>query len=110
MQKLQGYKEKMVKMQMKLKQIENKVQYKDVEKFGFYKVLIEDSLKDLEIQILGLEANLENINSLIDSELAFSKLDDAEISKMLCEEVKYFDRFISPTVEEIEENIEKSVK
>ena len=40
MQKLQGYKEKMVKMQMKLKQIENKVQYKDVEKFGFYKVIL----------------------------------------------------------------------
>lgn len=110
MNKLAGYKEKLVNYQCKVSQIEKKVQYKDAENFGLYKPLIEAEFEKLDCMLFSLEANIENIKGMIDGGCAFCELDTSEIEKMMLEEVKYSEKFIKPTVKEIEEKINLSVR
>lgn len=110
MQKIARYKEKMVNMQMKLNCIEKKVQYKDIDTFGIYKPLIESGLEDLDFMLLSLEANIENISSMISGGCAFCELGDLDIEKMMTEQLKYSEKFIKPTVKEVEEKMDLAVE
>ena len=110
MRKLNGYKEKLVNYQCKLSQIEKKVQYKDAENFGIYKPLIEAEFEKLDIILFSLEANIDNIRSMVDGGCAFCELSDLDIEAMLTEQVKYSEKFIKPTVKEIEDKMDKSIR
>lgn len=110
MQKLEAYKEKLVKFQMKLSRIENKVQYKDIDRFGFYKPLLEMEFEKLELILWSLETNIEHICSMADGGCAFCELDDLDIEEMLSEQMEYTEKYIKSTVREIESDMRKSVK
>ena len=105
MQKIASYKEKLVKMQMKLNKIEKKVNGTDSDKFGFYKPLIESGLEDLDFMIFSLEANIENISSMVDGGCAFCKLDEEDIDSMIAEAFEYSEKHIKPVVKEINSNM-----
>ena len=110
MNKLSGYKEKLVNYQCQLSQVEKKVQYKDAENFGMYKPLIESEFERLDTILFGLEVSLANIKSMVNGGCAFCDLDMSDIEKMMTEEVKYSEKFIKPTVKEIEEKMESAIE
>ena len=101
MQKLSGYKEKLVNMQYKVTQIEKKMQYQDDDTFGLYKPLIESRLEDLDLYIFSLETNLESIAGFLDGSAPFSPLGEVEVETMIAEQVKYSEGFIKPAVKDI---------
>ncbi len=105
-QKIEGYKEKLVNCQCRLAQIEKKVQYKDIDSFGMYKPLIETEFDKLELMISGLEANIESIQYLISGGCAFCGLSDLDIEKMLTEQLQYSEKYIKPTLQEIDKKID----
>ena len=106
MQKLNGYKEKLVNMQLKLSKIENNQEYKNEEKFGFYKPMIDDALDSLELSIISCEANLERLQELIEADEWISE--EAGYGAEL-EELKHGEKYIKPKVKRVKELIEKSV-
>lgn len=96
-EKVRKYKEKLVSLQMKLAVIEKKCDYRDEEHFGFYKVMIESSIEDLDFQIFALETSLDNLMGYVESE-------------KLLEEVQYSETFMKPKIKEINELFEEAVK
>lgn len=110
MRKLNGYKEKLVNYQCRLSQVEKKVQYKDAENFGMYKPLIEAEFERLDFILLSLEANIENIRAMVDGGCAFCELGDMDIEKMMTEQVQYSEKFIKPTVKDIEDKLDSAIR
>ena len=110
MDKLAGYKEKLVSYQCKLSQIEKKVQYKDAENFGMYKHLIEAEFEKLDCILFSLEANIENIKAMVEGGCAFCELGNLDIERMMTEQVQYSEKFIKPTVKEIEEKMDLAIE
>ena len=106
MYKIQGYKEKMLKMQLLLNKIEKNQEYKNEEKFGFYKPMIDDAMDSLELSIISCEANLERLQELIESDEWISG--EAGYGAEL-EELKHGEKYIKPKVKRVKELIEKSI-
>lgn len=106
MYKIQGYKEKMLKMQLLLNKIEKNQEYKNEEKFGFYKPMIDDAMDSLELSIISCEANLERLQELIEADEWISG--EAGYGAEL-EELKHGEKYIKPKVKRVKELIEKSI-
>ena len=84
--RLATLKEKSIKLQMKLGNIESKCAYANAEKFKFFKVEIEDALVGLEETITSVEVEVERMEQL--AEMKWFKETENDFTFYVEEEIK----------------------